>query len=168
MFDNIFNFGKSEEKHSQIIYKSSRAYFSPSLDCLNAINNTLQQAKNQVDICVFTISDDRISKEILAAHQRKVKVRILTDNEKLHDVGSDIKLLAERGIEVKIDNTTAHLHHKFAIIDQSILLNGSYNWTRSAAESNEENLVVSYEVSLIQQFCKEFEDLWSKTVKFRP
>jgi phosphatidylserine/phosphatidylglycerophosphate/cardiolipin synthase-like enzyme len=168
MFDNIFNFGKSEEKNAQIIYKPSKAYFSPSLDCLNAINKSLQQAKNQVDICVFTISDDRISKEILAVHQRKVKVRILTDNEKLHDLGSDIKSLAERGIEVKIDTTTAHLHHKFAIIDQSILLNGSYNWTRSAAESNEENLVLSYELSLIQQFCKEFEKLWSKTVKFKP
>ena len=40
------------------------------------------------------------------------------------------------------------------------LLNGSYNWTRSASSFNEENLVVSSEPFLVQTFARQFDALW--------
>ncbi len=138
----------------------TQAWFSPGTDCLDAIVAQLRAARRSVDICVFTLSDDRISREVLAAHQRGVAVRLLTDNDKEFDRGSDIASLRDAGVPTRVDRTDAHMHHKFAIFDGTWLLNGSYNWTRSACEHNEENLVLSNEPDLVARFTQEFEALW--------
>lgn len=136
------------------------AAFSPGMACLQAIQRCLRGVSRTADICVFTLSDDRISEEVLAAHRRGVKVRIVTDNDKEYDTGSDISRLRDAGIPVAVDRTSAHMHHKFAIFDGRKLLNGSYNWTRSAGQYNEENLVISNDPLLVAQFSAQFEMLW--------
>ncbi len=143
-----------------------QAYFSPGNDCLNAINGCIGQATKKIDICVFTISDDRIRDKILLAHQRGVKIRILTDNDKSFDRGSDIHDFSEVGIPVKIDESEHHMHNKFAIIDSKIVITGSYNWTRSAAEFNNENIIVSNDKNAVLNFEKEFERLWEGMVSY--
>ncbi len=52
------------------------------------------------------------------------------------------------------------MHHKFAISDNDLLLNGSYNWTRSACTENNENILVSNNAKLVQSFQNEFNRLW--------
>ena len=47
-------------------------------------------------------------------------------------------------------------------LDGATLLTGSYNWTRSAAAENHENLVVSDDVRLVSPFVATFERLWAK------
>jgi mitochondrial cardiolipin hydrolase len=138
----------------------SRAHFSPGEDCLHAILGQLRAVRREADLCVFTISDDRITDAILAAHQRGVAVRIITDNDKASDMGSDVALLERSGISVRVDRTPAHMHHKFALFDSTWLINGSYNWTRSACEHNEENLIVTNEPLLVARFLAKFHDLW--------
>jgi phosphatidylserine/phosphatidylglycerophosphate/cardiolipin synthase-like enzyme len=139
----------------------SRAYFSPGDACLSAVIAELGRARKTADICVFTITDDRIANAVLAAHQRGVTVRILTDNDKQYDEGSDIERLARAGIALKVDETEHHMHHKFAVLDGTTLLNGSYNWTRSAAAHNEENVIVTSEPKLVQTFAGHFAQMWS-------
>lgn len=139
------------------------AHFSPGEDCLRAICLQLRSARHSIDICVFTISDDRISSEIVAAHRRRVALRIITDNEKELDPGSDIAQFRREGIAVRVDRSSAHMHHKFALFDGQLLLNGSYNWTRSAAESNEENLIQTRDLALVKGFAAQFEQLWVMT-----
>ncbi|RYF72905.1 MAG: nuclease [Comamonadaceae bacterium] len=138
----------------------SQAFFSPGTDCLRAIVQQLQQARHTADLCVFTISDDRITEELLAAHRRGVALRLITDNDKEFDSGSDVARIRSAGVPVVVDRTEAHMHHKFAIFDGRRLLNGSYNWTRSAATFNEENLVLSAEPVLVRRFMDEFDQLW--------
>ena len=138
----------------------AQAYFSPGNDCLNAILGQLRSSREQVDICVFTLSDDRISQEVLAAHRRGVQLRLITDNDKAFDAGSDVDRLRAAGINVRVDFTPAHMHHKYALFDRRWLINGSYNWTRSASEHNEENLVLSNDPGLLKQFHAAFESLW--------
>lgn len=145
----------------------TEAFFSPGQDCLQLIQRHLRGAGRSLDLCVFTISDDRIALEILAAHRRGVAVRLLTDNEKEADAGSDIARLRAAGIPTAVDRSAAHMHHKFAIVDGAWLLNGSYNWTRSACEFNEENLVVSNDPALVGQFAGRFETLWKALVPAR-
>ena len=138
----------------------SEAYFSPGEDCLRVICQRLRAARQSIDICVFTLSDDRISAEVLAAHRRGIAVRVITDNDKEFDAGSDIDTLRRAGIRVAVDRTSAHMHHKFALFDGQWLLNGSYNWTRSACEYNEENLVLTNEPALVNKFAAQFAALW--------
>lgn len=140
----------------------SQAHFSPGTACLSAIVQQLRSARRNLDLCVFTLSDDRITDEVLAAHRRGVALRFITDNDKEFDAGSDVALLRQRGVPVAVDRTQAHMHHKFALVDETWLLNGSYNWTRSASEHNEENLIVTNEPGLVRSFQAQFDVLWAK------
>jgi len=144
----------------------NHAYFSPGDTCLSAIITAINGAQSSLKICVFTISDDRITQAILQAHRRGIKVKILTDNEKLYDKGSDIRELKQAGVPVRVDITTNHMHHKFAILDNQTVLTGSYNWTRSAALYNHENLIITNEKTLVTSFCREFDRLWDELVDF--
>jgi cardiolipin hydrolase len=140
--------------------RMTEAWFSPQADCPGRIRSFLAQAKSTVDICVFTITDDRLTSAVLENHARGVKIRIITDNDKAADLGSDADRFLEAGIQLRVDRTPYHMHHKFAIADRSLLLNGSYNWTRGAAESNEENFVITDDKKLVSQFSAAFEKLW--------
>lgn len=141
---------------------TTAAWFSPGEDCREAVTRQLRLARAQVRICVFTISDDRISEAILAAHRRGVTVRLLTDNDKRRDAGSDIDRLGRAGIAIAEDRSPAHMHHKFAIFDDRVLLNGSFNWTRSASQANEENLLQIGDPEAIAPFAQRFELLWAR------
>lgn len=136
------------------------AMFSPQDRCPGEISALLAQARRTVDICVYTITDDRVTASILEAHQRGVRVRVITDNDKAFDEGSDAERLRASGILLRVDRTPYHMHHKFAIFDDSLLLNGSYNWTRGAAENNEENFVVTDLPQLVTTFVRQFNSLW--------
>jgi cardiolipin hydrolase len=114
-----------------------------------------------VDICVYTISDDQLSREILACHLRGIRVRVITDNEKQFDLGSDIESLRSQGVPLRIDSGPHHMHHKFALLDGRWLLNGSFNWTRSATTGNEENLLVIDHPGLFADYRRVFEQLWA-------
>lgn len=137
-----------------------QVYFSPGPECVDTILQLLDQAKKAIDICVFTISDDRISRKIVERHQAKIKIRIISDNDKTMDTGSDIIELARKGIPVRVDRTENHMHHKFAIFDNKKVLTGSYNWTRSAERYNEENILVSSHPGAITAYESEYDRLW--------
>jgi mitochondrial cardiolipin hydrolase len=136
--------------------------FSPEHDCAGRIVQLFDNVKEAADVCVFTITDNRISDAMARAHRRGVNLRVITDNDKLFDEGSDIERLSGAGIPVRVDNTEYHMHHKFAIFDGTLLLNGSYNWTRSAALYNEENYILAGDPRLIRLFAELFNALWEK------
>jgi cardiolipin hydrolase len=136
------------------------AQFSPRQSCWKTIVRLLDEARASVDVCVFTITDDRIAAALRGAHGRGVRVRLVTDDEKSQDRGSEIMRLQDDGIAVAWDRGPEHMHHKFAVFDDGVLLTGSYNWTVAAAKHNEENIVVSDDRRLVAAFRDEFERLW--------
>ncbi|KAF9353307.1 hypothetical protein BGX34_011648, partial [Mortierella sp. NVP85] len=56
--------------------------FFPSEQSFNKLVKTLDDAKKSLDICVYTITDDQLAKAIIRAHERGVKIRIISDNDK--------------------------------------------------------------------------------------
>ncbi|MBX2966621.1 MAG: DUF1669 domain-containing protein [Cyclobacteriaceae bacterium] len=147
--------------------EASDVYFSPGDSCRAAIIHQLNSAIREVKICVFTISDDLITDTIITSHKKGVNVQIITDNDKMEDEGSDIEQLAGEGIPVKIDSTPNHMHHKFMVVDERALLTGSYNWTRSAARYNHENILLTRETPVVRSYLKEFSQLWKEMSVFR-
>lgn len=136
--------------------------FSPGTDCRAIILSEIAHCRKTLDICVFTISDNMLSGAISAAFKRGVDIRILTDQDKANDMGSDVLSLKRQGINVLLDSSPWHMHHKFAIFDKARLLNGSFNWTRSATERNQENILVTDNLDLIGPYLEEFENLWTQ------
>jgi cardiolipin hydrolase len=140
----------------------AEACFTPGFDAPARIAGMFRKATKKVDICVFTITDNIISKALLETHRRKVPVRIITDNDKANDLGSDVAEFEKAGVPVRIDRTEFHMHHKFALFDDRYLLTGSYNWTRGAAQQNHENFVIVSDARLKKPFAELFEKLWKE------
>ncbi len=70
--------------------------------------------------------------------------------------------LRDHGLPVRLDASAFHMHHKFALFDGRRLATGSFNWTRSATEGNEENLIVTDDIRLVRAFAERFERLWGR------
>jgi phosphatidylserine/phosphatidylglycerophosphate/cardiolipin synthase-like enzyme len=140
---------------------SSQVYFSPGDDCPQIIINQLERASRSIDICVFTITDNRIADAIRDAFVRGIAVRVISDNDKSLDPGSDIERLKGLGIPVRIDQTQHHMHHKYAVFDQKTTLTGSYNWTRSADKHNDENFVITSDPTINRAYSGHFDRLWN-------
>jgi len=137
----------------------SSAYFSPGHTCRDNIIRLIKQAKHTLNICVFTISDNKITEAILAAYKRGINLTIISDNDKSNDKGSDIHYLTGQGLNVILDHSRHHMHHKYMLVDDKILLNGSFNWTRSASDFNEENITITMDIELVRLFAHEFSQL---------
>lgn len=138
--------------------------FTPRDDVVGRLRGLIKQAGHTLDICLYTITDNRLARPIVDAHRRGVSVRILTECTKADALGSDIEHMADAGIPVKMDDSElALMHHKFALFDGAVVATGSYNWTRGAAEDNWENLIVTDDERVVSPFAKEFERLW-KTI----
>ncbi len=141
---------------------NARVYFSPGTQCREGIIQQIQQAKSSLHICVFTISDNEITNEIINASKRGIAIKILSDDDKTYDLGSDVQRMAEMGIPTKVDGTRGHMHHKFCIIDKETVISGSYNWTRSAADRNYENITIGTNARIAKIFLSEFDKLWKE------
>jgi phosphatidylserine/phosphatidylglycerophosphate/cardiolipin synthase-like enzyme len=145
---------------NKVEVQQESVYFSPGEECLQAILNQVNLAVKRIRICLFTISDDRISDALISRHKFGVDVKIISDNDKVLDKGSDIEALHQAGIPIKLDRTPNHMHHKFALFDDNITLTGSYNWTRSAEKYNHENVLITDSKKVLKQFNAQFEELW--------
>ncbi len=153
------------EKNS---FRYHQVLFSPGKDIPENIAYLIDQAKNNLDLCVFTISDARLADHIIKAHSRGVKVRVITDDQKCFDDGSQIFTLSHAGIPVKTDDSRYHMHHKFGVVDNRMTFSGSYNWTYTAQNHNQENLVITTNFTIVQQFIEEYESLWYQMVWLKP
>jgi cardiolipin hydrolase len=54
------------------------------------------------------------------------------------------------------------MHHKFVVIDNDILVSGSFNWTMTALSGNWENIIVTSEPKLVIPFSQHFSQLWKE------
>ena len=127
---------------------------------LGRLIDLIRGCRQALDICVFSITHDRLAQAILDVHRRGVPVRLLTDVEKTQDRGSDILDLARAGVQVRTDTTESLMHNKFAIFDGNVLATGSYNWTRAATRENQENILVTDNPKLVAPYVAEFQRLW--------
>jgi len=137
------------------------ALFFPSEKSLEKLLSLLHSATTSLDVCVYSLTDDRISDTILQAHHRGVAVRLITDDEASKELGADAVRLSQSGVPVRMDNSPSLMHNKFCIINKTILITGSFNWTRSASSKNNENVCVVDNQELISYYANEFERLWS-------
>lgn len=148
---------KVVEKYS---FRLHKVYFSPGFDIIDNLLSQIEQSRETLSLCVFTITDSRLADIIIDRQRHGVKVRIITDDQKMYDHGSEIDRLEQKGIAVKTDRSRYHMHNKFGIIDQRIAFTGSFNWTYTASKHNQENLLITTNYDIVNQYEAEFERLW--------
>ncbi|RUS74590.1 hypothetical protein EGW08_017650 [Elysia chlorotica] len=142
-------------------YKDICAY-SHSDTALSELYKHMLACKSTLDVCVFVVTCKDLADVLARLFRRGVKVRIITDKEQLQASGSQIWTLMKDGIPVRTNDSSYLMHHKFALIDGKVLINGSFNWTRQAITGNQENLIITDDSSVTQLFMREFQKLWEQ------
>ena len=79
-----------DNQRQRVERTEARAYFSPGDDCMAQVTRLCRAARSHIDVCVFTITDNRIKRALIDAHRRRVSVRVITDDQKADDLGTDI------------------------------------------------------------------------------
>lgn len=111
-------------------------------EALDALITHLAQASRSIHIAMFTFTHPRIVQALIAAKNRGVDVRIAIDRYTAK--GASKKALAtleKGGVTLLIHQGPQLLHHKWAWIDDSILIMGSANWTQAAFNKNHDFLL---------------------------
>ncbi len=144
----------------ETVRSENNAYFTHHDNIRDLVINLLKSAREELKICMFTISDNPIAETIAGCHAKGIRVRIITDDGKTFDKGSDIYSLHKIGVNIKIDSHKSLMHHKFVIVDNKKLLTGSYNWTRTGSDINNENILVTTNKKIVRAYKKEFKRLW--------
>lgn len=126
--------------------------------------NYLTSAKHSVDLCIYLFTQTVLAEVLRDLHKSGVKVRIITDCSENDASASQLDRLRKCGIEIKSNRrgTGALMHHKFVIVDNQLLLSGSFNWTSKAVVSNYEAVLVSSEISLVEPFRRTFDIMWDE------
>ena len=135
-------------------------HFFPDGSNEKKVVNILRTCKKSLDIAIYAFTLESITKALIEVHNRGIPVRVICDNECEKKSTSKIKKLASVGIICKTDNSCYYMHHKFAIIDNSIVITGSFNWSTQAVNKNQENILFLENKYLAQQYTDEFNKLW--------
>lgn len=117
-------------------------YFSPNGGATEAIVRELGNAQHSIVVQAYSFTSAPIAKALRDAHKRGVKILAVLDKSNQTDKYSAATFLENAGIPVLIDAEHAIAHNKVIVIDDSIVLTGSFNFSKAAEEKNAENLLI--------------------------
>jgi len=119
-----------------------QVYFSPHGGCTEAIIKQIDNAKSEILVQAYSFTSTAIAKSLLDAHTRNVRVEVILDKSQKTQNYSSATFLANSRIPTFIDSNHAIAHNKVMIIDNNIVITGSFNFTKSAECKNAENLLI--------------------------
>jgi len=119
-----------------------QVYFSPHGGCSEAITRELGEAKSEILIQAYSFTSKDVAEAVVKAHNRGVKVLAILDKSQLKEKYSAANFLANSGIPTYIDAEHQIAHNKIIIIDGETVIGGSFNYSKSAEDSNAENVTI--------------------------
>lgn len=132
--------------------QSVEVYFSPDGGVTDAIVSVIEKAKKTIHVQAYSFTSAPIAKALVEAHKRGVTVSVILDKSQKTEKYSSADFLSHAGISVSIDSKHAIAHSKIIIVDEEIVITGSFNFTKSAEERNSENLVIIRDENLAQEY----------------
>ena len=144
--------------------QETKVFFSPRGGCEKAIVAELAKARTSVDVSMYYLTSSDIIQRLAAAKKKGAVVRIFVDKSQKNS--SETRYLKGKGVSMRIYEGSGLMHNKFAVIDNKVLITGSFNWTKNAENDNQENLLIITDKKLIDQYAKRFELLWTKGQEF--
>ena len=146
------------EKNSSFQNSTYDVCFTPGEDCTTLIVKTISSAKNELLIQAYSFTSAPIAKAVVEAQKRGVKVRVILDKSQFSQKYSASKFLQHENIPVWNDKKVAIAHNKVMVIDDEIVITGSFNFTKAAQFKNAENLLIVYDKKFAAKYKKNWYD----------
>ena len=127
-------------------------------DIEDKILTALDGAKVSIRVLMAWFTNDTLFNKLVEKHQEGVDVQIaIYDDGVNRKHGVDISLLPHKKIKRGVRGGL--MHDKFCVIDNQIVVTGSYNWTNNAEFRNDENITVEHDPDQATRFSLEYRRL---------
>ncbi|MBI5667180.1 MAG: phospholipase [Chloroflexi bacterium] len=171
-FDQMFNnrrFGPNKTPSATTTFTQDgvpiQLYFAPEDRVLQAIVATIGSAQKSVRFLTFSFTDFDVAKAIMdrAAANPNILVQGIFETTGSETQASELRTLRCAGLDARQDSGKSILHHKLFIVDDAIVITGSFNISSNATESNDENLLIIPDPDLAAQYVAEFNRRWAES-----
>ena len=129
-------------------------YFSPVDNVMSHLVELVNSAETSVRFMIFTYTHQDLADAMISRFQAGVDVAGVIENRGATQ-GALIPLACAK-VPVKVDGNKYTMHHKVIVIDQSIVITGSFNFTKSADTQNDDNVLIIYDPSVAKQYLDEY------------
>lgn len=137
--------------------------FSPEDKAMANLIALVRDAKVSVRFLAFSFTDSALAQMMVERARAGVDVRGIFETFGSAGMSSELKTLWCAGLPVRQDGNASFLHHKVIIVDDSIVVTGSLNFSANADGVNEENVVILDNAEIAALYVQEFETLWSQS-----
>jgi len=132
-------------------------FFSPRGGCTAAIVNQISNAKKSVLVQAYGFSSQPIAAALIEAKKKGVEVSIIVDRSNKTAKYSKADEAKHGGCNVWVDQVHAIAHNKVIIIDQSITITGSFNFSDNAENNNAENLLIIHDTVTAEKYLANWQ-----------
>ncbi len=148
------------------------AMFSSRGGIQRRLVSTIDHAQHTIDLAMFDLTAESVLQALRRAGTRGVSVRLVLDARIRKEHGRDDVLKGTPNLVVRAVGGRTRgrglMHNKFAIIDSTTLITGSYNWTQNAEHANYENALFLDDPEVISAYKDEFSRLWEAASRPSP
>jgi len=152
-------FGKGAETKNTKFYFNGylvENYFCPEDWCANKIIKELNKANQSVYFMTFSFTHEMIGDVLVNLHEKGLDVKGVFEKSQKNNWTQYDKLISN-GMAVKWDNNKYNMHHKVFIIDNEIVITGSFNPSLNADLANDENILIIHNKAIAELYLKEFD-----------
>lgn len=158
----------SETPHPTLTIDSTRVdtFFSPDDGVLSQIATVLSGAQASIYFLAFSFTSNELGAIVRDKAEAGLTIQGVMDEEQVSsNQGTEYDPFKQADLDVRIDGIAGQMHHKVFIVDESIVVFGSYNFSQSAETRNDENILIIYNEAIAQQFMLEFQRVWGQAQK---
>jgi phosphatidylserine/phosphatidylglycerophosphate/cardiolipin synthase-like enzyme len=138
--------------------------FSPEDDVVDNLIALLNDAQVSIRFLAFSFTEYPMAQAMVARAQSGVDVQGVFETFGSNSPRSMLKTLWCAGLTVRQDGNGSFLHHKVIIVDNSIVVTGSLNFSSNADKSNEENVIIIDNAEIAALYLQEYEKVWSQSM----
>ncbi len=138
---------------------TTAVYFSPRGGASEAVIREIEASKSEIRVQAYSFTSAPIANALISALKRGVRIEIVLDKSQRREKYTAADFVTHAGIPTFIDDRHAIAHNKVIIIDQRVLVTGSFNFTKAAEEKNAENLlVIKGNRGLVDKYLNNFDE----------
>jgi phosphatidylserine/phosphatidylglycerophosphate/cardiolipin synthase-like enzyme len=138
-------------------------YFAPEDGVAAYVIDRIAEAQHHIRFMAFVFTNDEIADAMLERAQAGVVIQGVMESRDADRDYSVYSRLRQAGHDVLKDGNPYIMHHKVIIIDDHMVITGSYNFTNNAERSNDENLLIIHDAEVADLFVEEFGRVYEQT-----
>jgi phosphatidylserine/phosphatidylglycerophosphate/cardiolipin synthase-like enzyme len=136
-------------------------YFSPDDGTASRLVDLIRAAQTEIHFLAYSFTSDEIAQALIERAEAGVVITGIMDASQVNsNPGTEFERLQTAGVDVRLDGNPDKMHHKVLLIDREIVITGSYNFSASAENNNDENTLVIYSTPLARRFLAEFQRIF--------